>query len=75
MGIYSTITHVVAAVAVVVALSYTAGQICRRIWQPEVVGQLFAGIVLGPSLLGRFGGGAMRATTSPAIRYPICMRS
>ncbi|MBO0802399.1 MAG: cation:proton antiporter [Nocardiopsaceae bacterium] len=33
----------------------------RRIRQPQVVGQLLAGIALGPSLLGRFGGPVFHA--------------
>jgi K+:H+ antiporter len=57
----SIVTHVTAAVALIVALSYAVGQICRRIRQPEVIGQLIAGIALGPSLLGRLGPGVMRA--------------
>lgn len=48
----STVTHVVAALAVVIASSYTLGAAARRLGQPSVVGQLFAGIALGPSLLG-----------------------
>ncbi len=40
------------AVAVVVALSKTFGMAVQRIGQPAVVGEIIAGIVLGPSVLG-----------------------
>jgi Kef-type K+ transport system membrane component KefB len=39
---------------VIVVLSQVAGRICRRIGQPAVVGEIVAGILLGPSLLGFF---------------------
>jgi Kef-type K+ transport system membrane component KefB len=65
VSIDSTVTHVIAAVAVILGLSYVAGQLFRRLGQPEVIGQLFAGIVLGPSLLERFFGSITR-TLFPA---------
>jgi Kef-type K+ transport system membrane component KefB len=65
------VTHVMAAIAVVIAAAYIVGILFRRIHQPEVVGQLLAGIALGPSLLGRVAGGAERAifpaTISPYL--------
>ncbi|MFD8013355.1 cation:proton antiporter [Streptomyces sp. NPDC058955] len=53
----SVVTHVVAALAVVIAASHAAGALARRLGQPPVIGQLFAGIALGPSLLGLLPGG------------------
>jgi Kef-type K+ transport system membrane component KefB len=47
------VTHVVATCAVVMALSALAGWLFERLHQPRVVGQILAGIALGPSLLGR----------------------
>lgn len=38
--------------AVVVALGRGAGDVARRLHQPEVLGQLFAGFLLGPSVFG-----------------------
>lgn len=63
----SIVTHVTAAVALIIALSYAVGQLCRRIRQPEVVGQLFVGIALGPSLLGRLRPGVMHAIFPSSI--------
>ncbi|MEV7975823.1 cation:proton antiporter [Streptomyces sp. NPDC086519] len=57
MSIDSTVTHVVAALAVVIAASSALGAAARRLRQPSVIGQLFAGIALGPSLLGLAPGG------------------
>jgi Kef-type K+ transport system membrane component KefB len=53
--------------AVVIIAAYAVGILFRRLRQPEVIGQLFAGIVLGPSLLGRVAGGAERAIFPTAI--------
>src|ERR1051326_5663739 len=39
-------------IAVVVALCRIVGSLFRLIHQPRVVGEMFAGILLGPSLLG-----------------------
>jgi Kef-type K+ transport system membrane component KefB len=61
VNIDSTVTHVLAAVSVIIGLSYLVGQLFRRIRQPEVIGQLLTGIALGPSLLGRFGGSVSHA--------------
>jgi Kef-type K+ transport system membrane component KefB len=50
------VTHVMAAVAVIIGMSYAVGLLFRRLRQPEVIGQLLAGIALGPSVLGRLSG-------------------
>lgn len=61
MNVDSIVTQVVAAIAVIIALSYLVGKLFRRLGQPEVVGQLFAGIALGPSLLGHVSSGISHA--------------
>ncbi|GAA2565103.1 cation:proton antiporter [Streptomyces lienomycini] len=48
----STITHFLLASALILAVGHGAGWAARRLKQPYIVGQLVAGIVLGPSLLG-----------------------
>jgi Kef-type K+ transport system membrane component KefB len=47
-----TLMHVLLALLVVMALSRLLGALCRRIDQPAVIGEVVAGIALGPSLLG-----------------------
>jgi Kef-type K+ transport system membrane component KefB len=53
-----TLMHVLLALLVVMALSRVLGALCRRIDQPAVIGEVIAGIALGPSLLGRIWPGA-----------------
>jgi Kef-type K+ transport system membrane component KefB len=53
----SALLHLLLALLVVVAFAQLVGQLFRRIGQPPVVGEMFAGIILGPSLLGRFAPG------------------
>ncbi|MCF2528883.1 cation:proton antiporter domain-containing protein [Yinghuangia soli] len=53
------VTHVVAGTAVIVALSHLLRAAARRLRQPAVIGQILAGLALGPSLLGRLPGGYM----------------
>jgi Kef-type K+ transport system membrane component KefB len=43
-------------IAVVIAMSTVFGAIARRIGQPTVIGQILAGLLLGPTLLGRMPG-------------------
>jgi hypothetical protein len=50
------VTHLVAGIAVIMLLGMVFGAAARRIGQPTVVGQILAGILLGPSLLGRLPG-------------------
>jgi Kef-type K+ transport system membrane component KefB len=40
------------ALPVVLAACYLAGRVVRRAGQPEVIGEILAGVLLGPSLLG-----------------------
>ena len=44
------------AIAVVVVVARIMGGLAKRIGQPAVVGEIVAGILLGPSFLGAFGG-------------------
>jgi Kef-type K+ transport system membrane component KefB len=46
--------HVLLALGAVIALGQLLGVVLRRLRQPPVIGEVLAGIMLGPSLLGRF---------------------
>jgi Kef-type K+ transport system membrane component KefB/nucleotide-binding universal stress UspA family protein len=48
----STVVLVLIEVLIVIALSRLMGVFCRVIKQPLVIGEIIAGIMLGPSLLG-----------------------
>ncbi|MCK8438109.1 cation/H(+) antiporter [Streptomyces sp. D2-8] len=47
---------VLGALALIVAVGYVCGRLAQRARQPVVVGEIVAGIALGPSLLGLFPG-------------------
>ncbi|ANW63645.1 potassium transporter [Mycobacterium sp. djl-10] len=49
-----TAIHFFLQLAVILAACRLAGLLAQRLGQPQVVGEMIAGVVLGPSLLGRF---------------------
>ena len=49
----SILTHVLLALVVIVLCARGLGALFRRFNQPPVIGEMIAGILLGPSLLGR----------------------
>jgi Kef-type K+ transport system membrane component KefB len=53
-----TIFHILLALSAVIAVGRLLGRLFRRIHQPPVIGEVLAGILLGPSLLGRIAPGA-----------------
>ncbi|MCW8095749.1 cation:proton antiporter [Streptomyces tauricus] len=61
------ITHFVGASALVLVAAHAAGWLARKLKQPYIVGQLTAGIALGPSLLGAVAPGAYATLFPPGI--------
>jgi Kef-type K+ transport system membrane component KefB len=53
--------QVLLALVVVIIAARLCGALCRRFHQPAVIGEVIAGILLGPSLLGRISPDAMHA--------------
>jgi len=53
------VLHVLATLGTVLALGFVLGRLCRSIGQPPVIGEVIAGILLGPSLLGTISPEAM----------------
>jgi Kef-type K+ transport system membrane component KefB len=51
---------------VVIAATSACGALARRLGQGKVVGELVAGLLLGPSMLGAIGGAGYHALFSPA---------
>src|SRR5689334_1919924 len=47
------LTHVLLALVVIILCARALGMVFRRFNQPPVIGEMIAGIRLGPSLLGR----------------------
>jgi len=62
---------VLVEILVVIGLSRIMGQVCRVLKQPLVIGEIIAGIMLGPSLLGlifpAFGAALFPAETLPYL--------
>ncbi len=54
-------------VAVVVVVGRLAGHLFERIHQPPVIGQVVAGIALGPSVLGGWSNGLFPTQTKPLL--------
>src|SRR5205823_1232148 len=50
---FEMLPHVLLALLLIIALARLRGWLFRRIHQPAVIGEVVAGIALGPSLLGR----------------------
>jgi Kef-type K+ transport system membrane component KefB len=57
-----------AGVAVVIVVARLAGALFRRIGQPPVIGEVIAGIALGPSLLGGWSNGLFPVESRPLLR-------
>ncbi|MFO0802604.1 MAG: cation:proton antiporter [Gemmataceae bacterium] len=60
-GRVHVLPHVLATLAAVIGLGFLLGRAFRFIGQPPVIGEVIAGIVLGPSLLGAISPDAMHA--------------
>ena len=56
---------------VILAVAKAAGLLFRLIHQPEVLGEMLAGILLGPSLLGRVAPRLMEELFAPASLGPL----
>ena len=59
--------HVLLALAVILVAARAVGLAFRRLGQPPVVGEVVAGILLGPSLLGRISPAALAFLLPPAV--------
>ena len=73
MGAFVYLRHddlalTLAGVAVVLVVARIAGALFRRIGQPAVIGEVIAGIALGPSVLGGLSDGLFPAEGRPMLR-------
>lgn len=59
--------HVLLALVVVIVAARVCGALCKRIHQPPVIGEVIAGLLLGPSLLGRVSPTAMSYLLPPSV--------
>jgi Kef-type K+ transport system membrane component KefB len=64
------VLHVLATLAAVIALGAVLARVCRWVGQPPVIGEVIAGIVLGPSVLGAVSPAAMHLLIPPVAADP-----
>lgn len=64
------ILHVAGTLAAVIGTGLVLGKLCRLIGQPPVIGEVIAGILLGPSLLGAVWPGGMQLLIPSAAVDP-----
>ena len=69
-GQVDVVAHVLATLAAVVGLGYLLGRAFAYLGQPPVIGEVVAGIVLGPSLLGAISPEAMHALVPDPVADP-----
>jgi Kef-type K+ transport system membrane component KefB len=62
-----TLLHVLLALVVVILAARACGALCKRLHQPPVIGEVIAGILLGPSLLGRVAPAATSYLLPPQV--------
>ncbi|HJZ83942.1 MAG TPA: cation:proton antiporter [Polyangia bacterium] len=53
LGQVNALMHVLLALVVVIVMARAVGSLFARLHQPPVIGEILAGIMLGPSVLGR----------------------
>lgn len=57
--------------AVILVVCRLVGKVARRFGQPQVVGEMIAGVLLGPSLLGWLAPGLMERIFTPESRHVL----
>lgn len=74
------VLHVIATLVAVIAVGSLLGMAFRYVGQPPVIGEVIAGILLGPSLLGAISPAAMNAlipsaTVDPSGQVPAALKA
>ncbi len=66
--------HALLQIVVLLLAARGCGALARRLHQPQVVGEMAAGIVLGPSLLGHFAPNVFHSLFPPLLFSASCHR-
>ena len=53
-GVEAAMLRVIIQLVAIIAVARISGNLFRRMGQPSVCGEIAAGLILGPSLFGRF---------------------
>jgi Kef-type K+ transport system membrane component KefB len=59
------------AMAIVLLVTLLCGRVAQRLGQARVIGEMAGGILLGPSLLGRFAPAASGRVFTPSVLRPL----
>jgi K+:H+ antiporter len=63
--------HLFLSLVVILGACRILGFIAKRLGQPQVVGEMIAGVILGPSLLGLIDGGSLQTWLFPPENKPV----
>lgn len=63
----TSLVRLLLALAVILSVGWVVGLVFRRFRQPAVIGEVFAGILLGPSLFGRLAPDLMKNIFTPSV--------
>lgn len=69
-GQVDVVLHVIATLAAVVFFGFILGRACKYLGQPPVIGEVLAGLMLGPSLLGLISPDALHMLIPDALSDP-----
>lgn len=71
--IEDTLKLVLISWVVIIATAWLMGRLCRRIGQPPAVGEIAAGLLLGPSFLGLFAPELVTTLFPPEVKGPLAL--
>ncbi|MEQ1438991.1 cation:proton antiporter [Fontimonas sp. SYSU GA230001] len=74
-GTSTSLGLLLAQIAVVLLVARTVGTLFRRLGQPAVIGEIVAGLLLGPSVLGALAPSALAALFPPTSLAPLALLS
>lgn len=72
---HAEIITLLVALGVLLGAARLLGEIARKLGQPAVIGELFAGILLGPTLLGNFWPRASQTLFPPEGPLPVSLHA
>lgn len=66
-----TLLLLLAQIGLILTMARVCGAVLTRLGQPAVIGEILAGILLGPTLLGWIAPALMQGLFPPALRLPL----